>query len=75
MSEVPCGTKHDRSDAPCIRPLGHEGRCWGKWSPHIQLHQRGHIYRPEWIDGVHLGYASKYAGQEVSEVDWSRSES
>ncbi len=26
-----CNSRHPFSDCRCIRPLGHWGKCWGKW--------------------------------------------
>lgn len=40
-----CGVKHKFGDVTCIRPIGHDGLCWGKA---IRSNVDGHVTRCEW---------------------------
>lgn len=57
-----CPSIHVWSDQRCIRPAGHDGKCWGMAQPD---HERGTITRAHWWseNGVfksHNWYETKY---------------
>lgn len=57
-----CQSVHLWSDTKCIRPNGHDGKCWGRA---IRNRQDGTITRAEWYskDGKyssHAGYDTRY---------------